>query len=112
MSETKIYKGIRQPDKLDGTVFIYDSSPPFKLNLPMCSDIWNHSDGFNWGYGGSGPAQLALALLYDVTNDEKVASEYHQTFKWDILARLEVDSGWELSSKEITEWLKTNRSKI
>jgi len=30
------------------------------------SDLMNHSpDGFNWGYGGSGPAQLALAILAD-----------------------------------------------
>ncbi len=29
-------------------------------------DLANHSpDGFSWGYGGSGPAQLALAILAD-----------------------------------------------
>ena len=29
-------------------------------------DLWNHSPtGFEWGYGGSGPAQLALAILAD-----------------------------------------------
>ena len=28
--------------------------------------IWNHSaTGFEWGYGGSGPSQLALALSLD-----------------------------------------------
>jgi hypothetical protein len=28
--------------------------------------VWNHSpDGFNWGYGGSGPARLALAILLE-----------------------------------------------
>lgn len=28
----------------------------------------NHSpDGFNWGYGGSGPAQLALAIMLKLT---------------------------------------------
>ena len=33
--------------------------------------IRNHSpDGFEWGYGGSGPAQLALALLLDYVCDE------------------------------------------
>lgn len=27
-------------------------------------DLFNHSPtGFEWGYGGSGPAQLALAIL-------------------------------------------------
>ena len=36
------------------------------LNPEPSQELWNHSpDGFNWGYGGSGPAQLALALLLD-----------------------------------------------
>lgn len=30
--------------------------------------VRNHSpDGFNWGYGGSGPAQLALAIMLKLT---------------------------------------------
>ncbi len=34
--------------------------------LPARCEIWNHSpSGFEWGYGGSGPAQLALAILAD-----------------------------------------------
>lgn len=34
------------------------------LSPDKSQKVWNHSpDGFNWGYGGSGPAQLALALL-------------------------------------------------
>lgn len=34
--------------------------------LPLRLDLFNHSpDGFEWGYGGSGPAQLALAILAD-----------------------------------------------
>jgi len=35
-------------------------------------DLWNHSPtGFEWGYGGSGPAQLALALLADHFGDDQ-----------------------------------------
>jgi hypothetical protein len=38
---------------------------PRKLDPRL--DLYNHSPtGFAWGYGGSGPAQLALALLADV----------------------------------------------
>lgn len=34
--------------------------------LPLCLHVANHSpSGFEWGYGGSGPAQLALAILLD-----------------------------------------------
>ncbi len=36
--------------------------------------VMNHSpSGFSWGYAGSGPAQLVLALLLDYTDDEEVA---------------------------------------
>jgi hypothetical protein len=34
-------------------------------------DLWNHSPtGFEWGYAGSGPSQLALAMLADHLGDD------------------------------------------
>lgn len=34
------------------------------LSLERSLKVFNHSpSGFSWGYGGSGPAQLALAIL-------------------------------------------------
>ncbi len=54
--------------------------------------IWNHSpDGFNWGYGGSGPAQLALAVCFKLTRDRDMAVTLHQAFKRDIIAGLPQD---------------------
>ena len=45
-------------------------------------DLWEHSPtGFEWGYGGSGPAQLALALLADHLGDDELAMALHQDFK-------------------------------
>lgn len=39
---------------------------------------YNHSpDGFNWGYSGSGPAQLALAIMLKLTGK----NEGYQQFK-------------------------------
>ena len=36
-------------------------------------DLRNHSPtGFEWGYGGSGPAELALALLADHFDDDEL----------------------------------------
>jgi uncharacterized protein DUF6166 len=38
--------------------------------LPTHADLYNHSpDGFSWGYAGSGPTQLALAMLMEVLED-------------------------------------------
>ncbi len=39
-------------------------------------DIRNHSpDGFAWGYPGSGPARLALAILCDALGDDERATQ-------------------------------------
>lgn len=45
----------------------------------------NHSpDGFEAGYPGSGPAQLALAIMMEVLRDEE-AQKYYERFKWKYL---------------------------
>lgn len=67
--------------------------------------LFNHSpDGFNWGYGGSGPAQLALALLFDATGDRQIALSNYQNFKWDVVAAWKDD--WIISSDDILKWLE------
>lgn len=76
--------------------------------------IVRHSpDGFQWGYGGSGPADLALNMLYDYllrTHRRKarsVANNLHQSFKWAFVAR----QGKELSvtGDAIEEWLGSEK---
>lgn len=50
--------------------------------------VWNHSpDGFAWGYGGSGPAQFALALLM-LYVDADTAQQYYQSFKFAFVGAL------------------------
>jgi hypothetical protein len=89
----------------DGAVFVEDSTVPTKTRLlePRL-DLRNHSPtGFGWGYGGSGPAQLALAILCDLFDDE-FAQENYQEFKRDVIAGLEQNSGWVLTEEEIRSW--------
>lgn len=50
--------------------------------LPLHLEVRNHSPtGFAWGYGGSGLAQLALALLIDATGDENLALRHYHRLK-------------------------------
>ena len=73
--------------------------------LPPRLEIRNHSPtGFEWGYGGSGPAQLALAMLADCRNDE-MAIAYYQKFKWDVIARVKSDV-WSIEEEEIHGWFE------
>lgn len=77
--------------------------------LPPRIDICDHSpNGFNWGYGGSGPAQLALALLAHhfahhpppEGTPEEAAQRRYQGFKWRVVARLDFKE-WTLTSDDI-----------
>lgn len=69
----------------------------------------NHSpDGFAWGYSGSGPAQLALALLLHFTRDTAYVMEHYQDFKRDVIAGLD-QAGFAISSGVVTRWIKANR---
>src|SRR6187551_744291 len=74
--------------------------------LPLRLDLWNHSPtGFEWGYGGSGPAQLALAILADhLENDAKTVALY-PAFKSAVIVNLPYAS-WTLTSDEIQQALQ------
>jgi hypothetical protein len=70
-------------------------------DLPLRLDLWNHSPtGFEWGYGGSGPAQLALALLADALQDTTEALILHQRYKSRVVGCLP-KPGWTLTRTEI-----------
>ena len=73
--------------------------------------LYNHSpDGFQWGYIGSGPAQLALALLLDATGDEALSLRHYQDFKFLEIANWGDD--WYISRNEILEWLDSREPRI
>lgn len=60
-----------------------------ELSPERSQKLFNHSpDGFAWGYGGSGPAQLALAILLAAGVDARTAVQLHQQFKWEFIAPL------------------------
>lgn len=50
--------------------------------------ISNHSPtGFEWGYRGSGPSQLSLAILLEVCGED-IARRYYHTFKEEVIDNL------------------------
>lgn len=86
-------------------------------------DLRRHSPtGFEFGYGGSGPAQLALAILADYANEtgyglphlagDEVALNTYQSFKREFIARLPsghldppVVVSYEIPAGKIKRWL-------
>ncbi|MDS0296689.1 DUF6166 domain-containing protein [Halogeometricum luteum] len=81
-----------------------------QLTLDRSLELTSHSpSGFEWGYGGSGPAQLALALLLDHTDDEEVALAEYMAFKTEVVSQLECtgsDGYWRLTGREIDAALR------
>ena len=77
--------------------------------LPLFTDLVNHSpDGFEWGYGGSGPSQLAFAIIYQETGNLKTARNCYQQFKREIIQNFKHDS-WVLREGVVDEWLSELR---
>ena len=72
-------------------------------------DIRNHSPtGFEWGYGGSGPAQLALALVADCCGREFAVPSIYQKVKR-LVADLPHD-GWILTEQQVRAAVETAAS--
>ena len=103
MKEDRRYHGTRGPT---GCVVVVNGCP-----LPVRLDLRQHSpDGFNWGYAGSGPSQLAVAMLADFfaheygrsLADANALKHYHQ-FTHDVIAHINGQC-WELSSPYIEAW--------
>jgi hypothetical protein len=73
-------------------------------NLPK--HIVRHSpDGFSWGYGGSGPSDLALALTTEALGKDKAEKCYMQ-FKEDVVAKF--SDRWCVTTEQIQDWYIEN----
>src|SRR5262249_14807343 len=67
-------------------------------------DLRNHSpDGFEWGYYGSGPAQLALALAAHATGSDSRATAVYQRLKDRFVASL--GPAWSITQEDLLRML-------
>ena len=85
------------PGERPETPITVDGAP---LDLRASLAVRNPSPtGPAWGYGGSGPTQLALAILLAVT-DEATAERFYQPFPWSVIAPIEADR-WALDAGDV-----------
>lgn len=75
------------------------------LRVGPSREFQTHSRAFEWGYNGSGPAQLALAILLDYPGDEELALQCYQRFCRLVISDLEGDDAgqWHLGAETIEE---------
>lgn len=102
----KTYKGMFKNGGAGGqTIAVEEDGKQYWLE-----HIEEHSpDGFNWGYGGSGPADTALSILADCLGIEQARMLY-QMFKWDFVATW--GEKFSITEKEIKNWARKKRAEI
>lgn len=112
--ERKVYRGLmvdehgdalpraKRTTNAEHRVTVNDAYP-----LSARNDLFNHSpDGFSWGYGGSGPAQLALALLADCLGNDVWAVKLHQEFKALYVAAIPQADNFEVTGSVVVEYVR------
>lgn len=101
----RYFVGIR--DRLGTQVLVREEDGRERVLDPGRSlAVENHSPtGFDWGYAGSGPAQLALALLLESGLAQEEALCLHQAFKFAVVSKLR-KSGWLLTTEKIRDWAR------
>jgi len=93
----KIYKGSRQPGAVGGQTVTVNG-------VPLKHIVEHSPTGFQWGYGGSGPADLALSILADCIGLDE-ARKHYQNFKWGFVANF--GNEWQMTDEQIKDWLRS-----
>lgn len=111
-------------EPIDEFIIIERRPEGVATNVPHL--VTHHSPtGFEFGYGGSGPADLALNILEVIlrdmhyegerTNDTwkgdtcyKLAYALHQPFKWDFIASMN-RAGGKIYTNDIVSWIETHK---
>lgn len=90
----KLYRG----ERTGGGTKVWVNDMP----LPPARDIRDFgAREFEWGYEGSGPSQLALALLTDL-RDGETAIQHYRDFMRTIVADI-TDDSWQFTDEALNQ---------
>lgn len=94
-----------------GEEFVTLSCDGTLIPLSDSLGVVNHSPtGFEFGYAGSGPSQLALAILLDCVG-KKLALAFYQDFKFQFVSPEQSDE-LVIYEDEIKEWIQERQRVI
>lgn len=98
-----------EPFSMFGLLCKRDKNGYARTNIPH--QIVRHSPtGFEWGYSGSGPAELALNTLALCTSQAD-AERLYQNFKAEFLAGMPRE-GWMIPMATINAYLTENKAEL
>ncbi len=102
---SKTYVGYPSSPRVPGDVAVFvatEDGPEYLL-----PHIVKHSPtGFEWGYAGSGPADLAYAILVDYLDDAAKVEDLYQNFKRAFIERLSRDHSWIIEAGTVGRWIE------
>lgn len=105
MPDPKIYTGVRDEERHETYVNVKNKKDgTIRFLIPKKKH--SHT-GFEWGYAGSGPAELAYCILLDFTGNKPLTEQIYQHFKHDIIAGFNKPT-WQLTCHDILTWLTDN----
>lgn len=123
----KTYNVIRQgQDQHVGCLVVVQDGSFASHSYDLPHVKYHSPAGLEYGYAGSGPADLALSILADHFNEDagKLAHElrtlgrpsspawvYHQDFKWDVIAGKDRAKPWSINSENVQAWLDQVRAR-
>lgn len=93
------YAGARGPDGAVKVVRIRNG-----VQYPLPHLVHHSPTGMEWGYGGSGPADLARSIIGDVLGTNDPDPVIYQEFKCDFVSGF--GDRWEVSIEDIHIWAK------
>lgn len=100
----KFYRGRRSDDDQEAIVEVVDDAEGVRRLVPRPDlEGVKTATGFAWGYRGSGPKQLAIALLADAVSDE-VARDWHHQFRVAKLEPIPIGQRWMMTDADIMSW--------
>ena len=95
----KIYFGDRQAM----SVYVAVSGPGGLTRQELVHVVRHSPTGFEWGYEGSGPLDLAYAILADFGSD-RLAETAYRGFAATVVTRLP-HRGWSVTEVEVANYL-------
>jgi hypothetical protein len=106
-----IFMGIKDDDGNSHVMIDNNNGEKTELYPDKSLKIINHSPtGFSWGYKGSGPAQLALAILLSLLPQDD-ALKLYKLFKDDVIAELP-EASFRLDSNNVLKWAQNKLAEL
>ena len=103
----KTYIGTPHRESVSGQSLVTVCDGQKSEPLPLRLDLFNHSPtGFSWGYGGSGPAQLALPSLPMRWATMTGLFGCIKTFKFKVVACWPEGERWWITAEQIAAVVK------